>query len=679
MVCLWCFSTLHADRSAVLVGNESLDGERIESRLAESDVDPERDEPFSADELERAARIVRQLYQSEGFPLVRVMSQMSGGRLSIHIEEGPRAELGWVRFRGNHALPDQRLSAVFKIGKRLDFDSLEQNLDTIRQLYRDAGYAKARVDRSGLEVLEVHGRSHFPLPLRRTRRNRILLEIKVEEGPRFHLGAVRFPEVLRSLEIDRPLSGETYDESRLVDFRERVFRHFNGNGKLIREFQILQRFDEFSSRIDLEVRFELYPTLNIRRVEFLGNKRYPGAFFRRELAFEEGDILDTRQLARSIAALNSTGVLHPLTQDGVELIVDGDQVDIVFQLKERKSRDIWYSLSRGDLGGIQVSVILTVANFLGLGEKLGLEVNQGGGTTGLALSIASRYLLGTDLPVSWSLSFFRRTTGLKLSGVDNRVKEVLRSKRVGFSGSAAFRVRETERVGFNFTLERFTRPETTDHLVLQPFWKRDWIEDGQVRRRLRLANRFSLFDDSVQAWNWRPEVDYLHTKSVGERSRFRFRVQAAHARYSPGPQLFSERLFSDNNSIRGFANTTAGPWGIDEQGVFRPLGGDTSLALSTEYRISLNRTFSLAPFVDSGINFSSATVQGLRVEESTNRILRSSVGSELRIALPKPFPGARLIAAWNPLRLDRGVITPNGLARLRDPKSLFRIAFDPVF
>ena len=40
---------------------------------------------------------------------------------------------------------------------------------------------------------------------------------------------------------------------------------------------------------------------------------------------------------------------------------------------------------------------------------------------------------------------------------------------------------------------------------------------------------------------------------------------------------------------------------------------------------------------------------------------------------------ARVVAAWNPLRLDRDILTPQGLARLRDPKAALRLAFDPVF
>ncbi len=39
------------------------------------------------------------------------------------------------------------------------------------------------------------------------------------------------------------------------------------------------------------------------------------------------------------------------------------------------------------------------------------------------------------------------------------------------------------------------------------------------------------------------------------------------------------------------------------------------------------------------------------------------------------LPTPRLILAWNPLRLDRRVLTPKGLARLRDPAFTFRVRF----
>lgn len=89
----------------------------------------------------------------------------------------------------------------------------------------------------------------------------------------------------------------------------------------------------------------------------------------------------------------------------------------------------------------------------------------------------------------------------------------------------------------------------------------------------------------------------------------------------------------------------------------------------------LHNLVSLVPFADTGILFSQFDAGVARQAASTNRIWRSSLGSEVRLNLTEQLPMPRLILAWNPLRLDRHVRTSKGLARLKDPAFAFRIRF----
>ena len=97
--------------------------------------------------------------------------------------------------------------------------------------------------------------------------------------------------------------------------------------------------------------------------------------------------------------------------------------------------------------------------------------------------------------------------------------------------------------------------------------------------------------------------------------------------------------------------------------------------MSSEYEQRLHKLVSLVPFADAGILFSQSDARVARQVASTNRIWRSSLGSEVRLNLTEQLPMPRLILAWNPLRLDRLVRTSKGLARLRDPAFAFRIRF----
>ncbi len=687
-LCIFLLPSLQAEPDSAqevseipLKGNRSLSDGEIRQHLAEKGIELGSD-ALSGDDIERAVRLIRQFYQDSGFPLVRVRRLDSPPPQRVQIDEGPQAVFGGVEFSGNSAFCAEELEELLNLQGRLDFNQLEEGLENIRQSYRNAGHVRAQVEQGGLQVVEVEATRHFPLPFQRVARNRVLVKIAVQEGGQYRIGEVCLPPLLTGLDIPAPSRGDRYDESSILDFRNQVGRHFASLGRIIEEFQILQRIDDQNAQVDLKMEFSLLPPLDVRWVEFEGNSRYPDSFYRRELTFDEGDALDPRKIARSLNAINSTGVLkEPLREGDVEVGIDlqAGVADVRIPLEEKKSRNILYSLTRTDLGGVNASLALSIANWLGLGESIGLELDHGGGTTGLALSLASRYVLGTDLPLSLSLRFFRRRTGLKLSSVDNQVQDVFHSRKTGFSGTATYRIRRSNQVGLQFTVERFTRPDLTGHMVLQPFWERR--EEGEEfwKEEIRLGTRLSLFSDSSQAWSWRPFFDY---RQVGQESpgapKFTLRLQGAYSRFSNGGQFLSERLFSDSDMIRGFAATTTGPWGQDG-GRLHPLGGDAYLALNTEYEVSPHHFFSLAPFLDSGVNLTLESPQGFEVLQQTNRIWRASVGGEVRIRLPRPLPTARLIAAWNPLRLDRNVLSPQGLARLRDPKATLRLAFDPVF
>ncbi|HSR66558.1 MAG TPA: BamA/TamA family outer membrane protein [Acidobacteriota bacterium] len=665
-------------------GVESIPYQELISHLKEKGFDPQAPQALSERDWERGERLLRHYYQDQGFPLARV-ERTTTGRAGFRIIEGPRAELGWVDFQGNQFFSGDELARVLDVSGRLDFNRLEERLEKVREHYRDAGFPLATVERASLQVQETRERSFFPLPFQSVSRLRIRLKIEVEEGGRFRFGRWDCPQELSALQLPQPVEGEFYSERLLLEFRARAGKHFASQGRLIRELQILQRFDQDALEVDHRVVFSLYPPLDVRFIRLQGHHNYPDRFYRRELRLEESRPFDPRLLARSLSNLNSTGVLkRPLTDQDVELVIHEPQamVDVVISLEEKKPRGFFYSLSRNDLGGLQVGLVFTLANWLGLGEELGLNVEHGGGTTGAALGIASRYLLGTDVPLRFALRFFRRHTGFRLSGVDERVEDVFRSKETGFTGLAAYRVRHGQETGSEYSLSWLQRPqqEPARRVVLRPFWtwgREDELVGGQS---LKVSSRFSFFDDPSQAWNWSPRLEYRREGREEPLQRgFAFRFQAQYSHFGSGSQLLSERLFTDSDTARGFSGTTSGPWRREKEGL-RPLGGDALLGLNSEYQVPLTRNVSVSPFFDTAINFSTRSPQGFRVVESTNRILRASLGSELRVDLPAQLPQLRLIAAWNPLRMQDVLSQgPSGLARLRDPRASLRLAFDPVF
>jgi hypothetical protein len=62
----------------------------------------------------------------------------------------------------------------------------------------------------------------------------------------------------------------------------------------------------------------------------------------------------------------------------------------------------------------------------------------------------------------------------------------------------------------------------------------------------------------------------------------------------------------------------------------------------------------------------------------TSGVLRASTGGELRVQLPVIRQPARLVFAWNPLRLDK-LIDGAPSFRIADPRGAVRFVLGDVF
>ena len=191
----------------------------------------------------------------------------------------------------------------------------------------------------------------------------------------------------------------------------------------------------------------------------------------------------------------------------------------------------------------------------------------------------------------------------------------------------------------------------------------------------------------------------------GGRNTLAFRAQVSHIlpygklpNGEPMTPPFFERIFSGGEfTLRGFDIRSVSPWAItrtfcmdilscpidpntgsplvSESAI--PVGGDTSLVLTTEYRMPIFGPLQVTGFLDFG---TATTIRkdNLRVfgpitdvilQESTNHVWRASTGAEIQFLLPVINQPFRLIFAYNPLILDTTIISNGREFILREPKS----------
>lgn len=163
-----------------IVGNRYFDTATLRERMFVTEAGLIGDGRFSKQYLERDVQAIRDLYLANGFPNVRVTSEVldnyRGRRgdiaVRIHVEEGPQTLVRKLTLEGNQAISSEDLEAQVASGDGQPFSdfNLVLDRDTLLTEYFKRGFPEASFT---WEVHPVEGRQ-----------DRVDLTYKISEGPR---------------------------------------------------------------------------------------------------------------------------------------------------------------------------------------------------------------------------------------------------------------------------------------------------------------------------------------------------------------------------------------------------------------------------------------------------------------------------------------------------------------
>lgn len=169
-------------RGVDVVGNRQISNEELRG-----EVNLLAGTPVDRFQIDRTLRRIKDLYQKKGFYQADVTIDerelAESGIVLFRIREGERLRITDIRFSGNDAIPSRRLRPeiksetvdIFKSGT-LDDNTLDQDVATLVQYYKDRGYLDVRVDR---EVRQAPNAREA------------IITFLIDEGPLYHLRSVR--------------------------------------------------------------------------------------------------------------------------------------------------------------------------------------------------------------------------------------------------------------------------------------------------------------------------------------------------------------------------------------------------------------------------------------------------------------------------------------------------------
>ena len=330
--------------------------------------------------------------------------------LQIHIVEGTPAKIKSINFVGNQVFSDEQLAKVFQL-KPTHFTSfyksddkyarerLNGDLEALRSWYMDRGYINFAITSTQVTLSPDKRKVH--------------VDINVSEGEKYTFGEPRllgeFPveeQELRKLLLIAP--GTTFSQQ-LVTASTKLLSHRLGNdGYLFAEINPVPEIDEPNRKVNLSFFINPGKPTYVRRISFQGNQKTDDVVLRREMRQFEGALAATDKLDLSKMRLQRLGFFKDVAVETPRVPNTNDQVDVNVRVEEQPSGTLSASLGYSQGSGLIFTFSVSQNNFLGTGNKVGVNLNRSDTSDAYNLSFVDPYFTLDGISRGYNL-YYRKT------------------------------------------------------------------------------------------------------------------------------------------------------------------------------------------------------------------------------------------------------------------------------
>jgi len=695
-------------------GSKLLSRQQIDKLLADKKLTPRLGEPENPVILHQIASAMESVLADLVHPDARVWVREielpnATVRVRIEISDGPHRPVGRVIFEGHPEVSGRLLRGqmrriapdVFFAGLR-GRDSytpaaFEEDRERLLAYYQNHGFPEARVGTARISSFEKNSPRWLWRSHRKTAAH-LEVTIPVEAGPLYRMASVKTSDALaqaarsggkREVVVSDVETGQPYSARGVENLRRawqlRVQpRSRRSDVAAFRSVESIRTLD--AARHTARVTLDLSPTppYLVRRLEFLGNRRFPDRYFRSRVPLQEGGPLDDRALEAGLARLARTGYFKPIKKEDVRVKTDEltRTADISIRVEELGEQRASLVGGRGQFGST-LGIAYTVFNLLDRDELLASRIEGGPESLQLAVSFAKEGFLGSR--GSLALSVFNTLLRPRLTG---SVKgPFFKQQSEGVDAAWSYTLTKVNTLNVNYDLSH----SRTQYSSLLPSGVTG-LSVGDVRtdtssRAAGLGwthdtgdGRAVLADSVSGGWLGgsenlvRSKAEYsrtFHDPVFDHQNAWAFRTTFSGVGSYSGDLPFYARVFPGDEFVRGLRAGEVGPDAVvsslSPSGTTRysasPVGADLVSAANVEYRVPLADGTQAAGFFDLGSGLLLPNWLGHArpsLIDSTNGILHGSTGVELRWTVPGIGVPIRAYYALNVFRLNRWLPMPDG-------------------
>jgi len=621
-------------------GNKDIKDEDLEEPLAKIGLKTGR--IFDQSVLDEVEQSLLDQYYSGGKYAAEITSEvveLPGNKVNIKItiKEGKRSKIRQINIVGNAIFDDEAILEVFALRtphllafiRKDDLysrEALSGDLETLRSLYMDSGYADFRIESTQV-ALSPDKKSVF-------------ITVNINEGDKFTVASVDLAGDL-ILEEEQLLpylqvrEGMTYSQRAISQTTELLKLRLGQEGYAFADIDPVPELDAETKTVALTFYIDPRNRVYVRSINFRGASSVNDVVFRREMRQLEGAYLSNSAVDRSRVRLQRLPYVESVNMDMKPVAGTNDQVDVNFDIKEGLPGSFGGGVGYSDSQGIILNGNFVHTNFMGTGNRVSTDLNFGKYRTVIGGSYTNPYVTPDEVSRTISLTY-RNITQFTRDASDFDTKTLNAGleygyplseyQRVVYGGTYQLSELATSRLGSSAQAIDWTlsngNPETigtdvavTDFNTLE--FLVGWIYDS--RNRSLFPTRGSRHRATISSTVPGSEVEYwfLNYSMRKYQPLSRYFMLAFKLETSYGDALgdttsippYRNKFAGGPNSVRGYTENTLGP--VDSLG--NPYGGNLLTVLQSELILPMPQSWQTraraALFFDIGNVFSTENVR----------------------------------------------------------------------
>jgi outer membrane protein insertion porin family len=393
-----------------ITGNKDIKTEDLQKSLR--GVGLATGKTFDRSVLEDVTQYLTDQYFARGKYGVRIdtkVEEETGNRVKVKVDikEGNRAKIRQINIVGNTRFkPKQILDTLelktpnwlswYKQDDRYSRESLQGDLEKVRNFYMDRGYANFQLQSTQVAITPE--------------KEDIFITVNVDEGAVYKLSEIKLAGtfVVPKADLQRLIlvhPGETFDRKLITNSQELMQNRMGRDGYAFAKVEPVPTADNVNHTVAITFFVDPGNRVYVRNITFSGVTRINDEVLRREMRQFEGGWMSNTALERSKQRLQRLPYIKSVEYETTPVAGSPDLVDVNYKIEEGPASQLSGGIGYSETYKFQLNGSFADSDFLGSGERVALELNGGAFSKVYTLAWTNPYTNIDNLQRTISVSY----------------------------------------------------------------------------------------------------------------------------------------------------------------------------------------------------------------------------------------------------------------------------------